>query len=241
MQHDEHNTPGAMQARSGIPIPIRRKENAPDPEEHMQQLLEATPGMPKSEAALRARAAERKRLKDLGLLEDPEEAQISKREVRLLRFQLTQAVAAQVQAQADLKAERRAHGRTQDKVYHLRCALTEARSLIQISPNVYRSGVETRQRLAAELAERETELAELRSAQDLLLKPWPVPNAPEPLEGADAQDILDRVRSSDPGPKTIEAPLDWEPPAPGGDGKRVPPDREGYTPEDAWHDYKMGD
>lgn len=225
MQHDEHNTPNIadaeIRARSGMPL---------------------ITGMPRSEAALRAQAAERKRLKELGLLEDPTSKE--PREVRLLRHRLTEAEAA-------LKAERRAHGRTQDKVYHLRCALTEARSLIQISPNAYRSGVEARQRLAAELAERETELAEFRTeareAEQVRNIAAPVLQtgqcllAPQPLEGDEAQDILDRVRDSHAGPKAIEPPLDWEPPSPGGDGKRVPPDREGYTPEDAWHDYKMGD
>lgn len=142
-------------------VPIHRRTDAPDPEEHMAGLLaakaaEKTGHESKSVAALRARADELKRRRELGIEPDADET-AARGENRRLTWLLEQA-------RKEIRAERRDHGDTQYALYLLRCQLAEVRSLISADRRSELRRAQTQiPLLQHQVADRDAIIADLRA------------------------------------------------------------------------------
>lgn len=78
------------------------------------------------------------------------------REIRVLCDALKQALLS-------VKAERRAHGVTQRKVYELRCQLAEARTMFHVDASSHRALLARANRYGRIIAEQEEQMHEMRS------------------------------------------------------------------------------
>lgn len=78
------------------------------------------------------------------------------REIRVLRDALKQALLS-------VKAERRAHGATQRKIYELRCQLAEARTMFTVDPSSHRALLARANRYGRTIAEQEEKMHEMRT------------------------------------------------------------------------------